>query len=41
VAEALHEGAAADIARLTAALAGALGAERVSVLTRDAPGFTI
>ncbi|MEU8228137.1 phenylalanine--tRNA ligase beta subunit-related protein [Actinoplanes sp. NPDC048967] len=41
VAEALHEGAAADIARLTAALAQALGAERVSVLTRDAPGFTI
>jgi DNA/RNA-binding domain of Phe-tRNA-synthetase-like protein len=41
VAEALHEGAAADIARLTAALADALGAERVSVLTRDAPGFTI
>ncbi|WP_433717858.1 B3/B4 domain-containing protein [Actinoplanes sp. CA-051413] len=41
VAEALHEGAAADIARLTAALAEALGAERVSVLTRDAPGFTI
>jgi len=41
VAEALHEGAAADITRLTAALAGALGAERVSVLTRDAPGFTI
>ncbi|MGW4940875.1 B3/B4 domain-containing protein [Actinoplanes sp. NPDC004185] len=41
VAEALHEGAAAEIARLTDALAGALGAERVSVLTRDAPGFTI
>ena len=41
VAEALHEGAAADIARLTAALADALGAARVSVLTRDAPGFTI
>jgi DNA/RNA-binding domain of Phe-tRNA-synthetase-like protein len=41
VAEALHEGAAADIARLTAALAEALGTERVSVLTRDAPGFTI
>jgi DNA/RNA-binding domain of Phe-tRNA-synthetase-like protein len=41
VAEALHEGAADDIARLTAALARALGAERVSVLTRDAPGFTI
>jgi len=41
VAEALHEEAAADIARLTAALAGVLGAERVSVLTRDAPGFTI
>jgi DNA/RNA-binding domain of Phe-tRNA-synthetase-like protein len=41
VAEALHEGAAADIARLTAALAGALRAGRVSVLTREAPGFTI
>ncbi|GAA3919390.1 B3/B4 domain-containing protein [Actinoplanes auranticolor] len=41
VAEALHEGADADITRLTAALAGALGAVRVSVLTREAPGFTI
>jgi DNA/RNA-binding domain of Phe-tRNA-synthetase-like protein len=41
VAEALHEGADADITRLTAALADALGAVRVSVLTREAPGFTI
>ena len=41
VTEALHEGASADIERATAALAGALGAVRVSVLTREAPGFTI
>jgi DNA/RNA-binding domain of Phe-tRNA-synthetase-like protein len=41
VAEALHDAAAADIARITAVLAGALGATRVSVLTREAPGFPI
>ncbi|WP_199753217.1 phenylalanine--tRNA ligase beta subunit-related protein [Actinoplanes sp. ATCC 53533] len=41
VTEALHDTAAADIARVTAALAGALGAGRVSVLTREAPGFPI
>lgn len=41
VTEALHEGAAVDIERAAAALAGALGAVRVSVLTREAPGFTI
>lgn len=41
VTEALHGSAAADIARVTAALAEALGAGRVSVLTRDAPRFTI
>ena len=41
VTEALHDTAAADIARVTAALAGALGATSVSVLTRDAPRFTI
>ena len=41
VTEALHESAAADIDRVAATLAEALGAARVSVLTRDAPGFTI
>lgn len=41
VTEALHEAAAADIARVTSALAEALGATRVSVLTRDEPRFTI
>jgi len=41
VTEALHDAAAADIARVTAALAGALGAGRVSVLTREEPRFTI
>jgi DNA/RNA-binding domain of Phe-tRNA-synthetase-like protein len=41
VTEALHDTAAADIARVTAALAEALGATRVSVLTRDEPWFTI
>lgn len=41
VTEALHDGAAADIARATAALASALSTLRVSVLTREAPGFTI
>lgn len=41
VAEALHDAAAADIVRVTAALAEALGAGRVSVLTREAPRFTI
>jgi DNA/RNA-binding domain of Phe-tRNA-synthetase-like protein len=41
VAEALHEGAAADIAALTAALAEALDVTRMSVLTRDAPEFAM
>ena len=39
VTEALHERAAADIAALTAVLAEALDATRMSVLTRDAPRF--
>jgi DNA/RNA-binding domain of Phe-tRNA-synthetase-like protein len=41
VTEALHDTAAADITTVTAELAGALGATRVSVLTRHAPGFPI
>jgi DNA/RNA-binding domain of Phe-tRNA-synthetase-like protein len=41
VTEALHDTAATDIATVTAELAGALGATRVSVLTRHAPGFPI
>ncbi len=41
VTEALHDTAAADIARITAALAEALGADRVSALTREAPRFTL
>jgi DNA/RNA-binding domain of Phe-tRNA-synthetase-like protein len=41
VTEALHDTAAADVERVTAALAEALGATRVSVLTRDEPRFTI
>jgi DNA/RNA-binding domain of Phe-tRNA-synthetase-like protein len=41
ITEALHDSAAADISRVTAELAEALGAARLSVLTRDAPRFTI
>ncbi|AGZ42111.1 B3/B4 domain-containing protein [Actinoplanes friuliensis] len=41
VTEALHETAAQDIGHVTAALADALGTTQVSVLTREAPRFTI
>lgn len=41
VTEALHETAAADVRAATAALAEALDAPSVSLLTREAPRFTI
>jgi DNA/RNA-binding domain of Phe-tRNA-synthetase-like protein len=41
VTEALHETAPADVRAVTEALAGALDAAGVSVLTREAPRFTI
>ena len=41
VTEALHDTAAADVREVTAALAGALDAASVAILTRTAPRFTI